>query len=434
MKTASSFFAFALLFGLSLATDDDYCPQQIDFAIGSFTSLSWLPSANGSGITFISMKKSEVKQKLVLKADTIGSNPSYCARGREDAIYCSSQLHNGSIIRIDQGGSVATVKSPLGESVHVAVLPHPGSGGGERVLAAHYGSSGVTSFLRTGDKYKSNTVTIPTSVATFKEGRQDAPHPHQILLLGNGDILVPDLGSDYVWRYGTGSDGTLYGKGGLKVKAGDGPRHMVRGKGQNVYLLNELSNTVTRIMGCGEFRECERKTIVPSTPDAGFTAGAILISDDAKYLYVSVRKPDMESGLIVGYALSASGEIGEKIGSWSSMGAHPRDFYLLDNGVSCKSFLVIANMNTNNVVFVERSKKTGELASKPYAAIRIDTPTSVLPINVIPGLRETECSAITAPPKVEGSWGELHSKLWWSQLKKFHQRRNFCHKCNYLCK
>lgn len=55
-----------------------------------------------------------------------------------------------------------------------------------------------------------------------------------------------------------------------------------------------------------------------------------------------------------------------KIAVWSSHGVHPRDFTIVEKSAECKSFLVITNMNSDYLFFVERNKKTGMLAANVY--------------------------------------------------------------------
>jgi 6-phosphogluconolactonase (cycloisomerase 2 family) len=78
--------------------------------------------------------------------------------------------------------------------------------------------------------------------------RQDAPHPHQIILDPTGKyVLVPDLGSDAVHVfYIDPTTFQLCRRDSLSAEGGSGPRHGVFGKdGSFFYLVSELANTVT---------------------------------------------------------------------------------------------------------------------------------------------------------------------------------------------
>lgn len=90
-------------------------------------------------------------------------------------------------------------------------------------------------------------------------------------------------------------------------------------------------------------------------------------------MYVSVRYVDVK-GAIVGFKLDAKGDVGRRIGVWSSEGVHPRDFYLLEG---CASVVAIVNRDSNNLVLVRRDRMTGMLGER-VAAVRVLTPTSVV--------------------------------------------------------
>lgn len=376
-------FALTLLATFTVAQP---CPTHVHFAIGSYTNMWWLPTSNGSGVTYVSLSSRSLQTTLLLPPKVIGYNPSYCVNGRDNALYCASTLMNSTIVRVAKDGSVTYGKSALEGSSHLEVLSNPGRNGGERILTAHYGTSGVTAFVRNGNLYRAHVFRVPDRFASFDNGQQKAPHPHHILPLGNGDVLVTDLGADYVWKFGVDMNSAMHSKGGLKMQLGDGPRHAARGPGGDVYVVNELSNTVARVMGCGGFRECERFNLLDGQNKtvSGISSAAIRVTKDGKFLYASVRRPDKELGGIVGFALK-NGAISSKIGVWSSHGVHPRDFNIVENGPECKSFLAITNMNSDNLVFVQRNKMTGVLYSTPYAEMTLYTPTSVLEVDVIPG-------------------------------------------------
>lgn len=92
---------------------------------------------------------------------------------------------------------------------------------------------------------------------SFAHPRQEAPHAHQIVLAPNGDVFLPDLGSNKVWRLRW--DGSEFkpvpGESLEGFVEGDGPRHMVLHPDGELYLtvalfleapLNKKVNTLTR--------------------------------------------------------------------------------------------------------------------------------------------------------------------------------------------
>lgn len=89
---------------------------------------------------------------------------------------------------------------------------------------------------------------LPRDLPARIHNRQEAPHSHQIVIHGD-EIIVPDLGSNVVWRlrYSDGQWETVRSVNGFEE--GDGPRHAVlhpNGKSQHLqldrYLLYQLDN------------------------------------------------------------------------------------------------------------------------------------------------------------------------------------------------
>lgn len=79
--------------------------------------------------------------------------------------------------------------------------------------------------------------------------RQEAPHPHQIIVDPTDSyLLIPDLGSDLVRIFTINKfDCTLINETSFTVPPGSGPRHgtfFVAGNRTYFYLVSELSSTV----------------------------------------------------------------------------------------------------------------------------------------------------------------------------------------------
>jgi 6-phosphogluconolactonase (cycloisomerase 2 family) len=67
-------------------------------------------------------------------------------------------------------------------------------------------------------------------------------HPHQVYEV-NGEVLIPDLGADQIWRL-SNSGGTWKNVGGLAQPKGSGPRHVQVVNG-TLFVLHELASTLT---------------------------------------------------------------------------------------------------------------------------------------------------------------------------------------------
>jgi 6-phosphogluconolactonase (cycloisomerase 2 family) len=80
--------------------------------------------------------------------------------------------------------------------------------------------------------------------------RQEAPHPHQVIMDPTGSfLLTPDLGADVVRIHAVDPSGTLAVTAvePLAVPPGSGPRHAafaVQGDKTYLYVVNELANTI----------------------------------------------------------------------------------------------------------------------------------------------------------------------------------------------
>jgi len=90
--------------------------------------------------------------------------------------------------------------------------------------------------------YTPAAPTEPVAHSGFNPARQEASHPHQVLVLPapHDEVLVPDLGSDKVWRLAK-SDGEWTVVGYLSFPRGSGPRHAAFVDGV-LYTVLELSN------------------------------------------------------------------------------------------------------------------------------------------------------------------------------------------------
>lgn len=377
-----------------------YCSNSVKLAIGSYTFQPWLPTGKGQGVTIVKLTSTSLsKQYLISNVTRTGQNPAYCQKSS----LCATSLY--CVNEVGEGGSVTKFSTSLTKrtkfssrpseessgSTHLSVFP---KGGSEMIVTANYGGSSVSALYYDSYKRKLRLLDVDVIPKRFAARSakpesgfhpQNDPHPHFVLSLTRRYFLVPDLGSDTIWLYKINQFGKLKRYNGIKLKFGDGPRHMVRGKGRNIYVLNELSNTVVRVNGCNRkflSKECERKILLPNgghKDDTQMSSAAIRLSADKRFLYASLR-PDNQHGRIAVFALGDDGSIGKRVGVYTTHGEHPRDFYIVDGvGTECESYVVVANMNSNKIVAIKRNKKTGELHDDhPIHRLTINTPTSVL--------------------------------------------------------
>lgn len=386
MRLVALVFTVCICF--CVVTESTSCPAKVDLAIGSYTRLWWLSSAAGEGLTFATLTESSFTVSSVIRNTTKTENPAYCDTGRVSALYCVNSGRNSNVSLINNEGVVTSLPTHADGSTHVAVLPARPDGH-ERLLIPNYGDGSVTSmmFSRAGALLSKSVYEVAPSLASFSEGQQKAPHPHHALPLSSTEALVADLGTDRVWHFNVRSNGALSVRDSVKMRLGDGPRHCVKGKNGSVYVVNEVSNTVARIAGCSSKLEiCEHMALLNGRNKtvSGISSAAIRVSADGRFLYATSRMPNMEHGKIIAFKLGDRGAIDYRIGAWTTLGVWPRDFYIIENGPRCKSYIAVANRDSDNVVLLERNRQSGRLAYTAAFELQVRTPIAVLEVPRIP--------------------------------------------------
>jgi len=186
--------------------------------------------------------------------------------------------------------------------------------------------------------------------------RQTGPHPHMVYFCpagwpgqdSHGDVLVPDLGSDLVLRYGLGDDGRLTEKRESRLEAapGAGPRHLRFHPNQrHLFVVNELDNTLVlvRFEGTGFVPIASVSTLAPGSPrDAA--AAALRVSASGRFVFVSNRGPGSDN--IVMFAFDEHREELKMVHVQPSHGEVPREFTLSPDD----RYLLVANQNTDTIV------------------------------------------------------------------------------------
>jgi 6-phosphogluconolactonase (cycloisomerase 2 family) len=207
--------------------------------------------------------------------------------------------------------------------------------------------------------------------------RQEGPHAHMAQVSPSGRyVLCADLGIDTVFVYRYDADGgRLVPHTATALPGGTGPRHLAfHGSGEYVYLLNELSYTVTVCT----FSD-EDGTLVPGgswpvraddAPD-GRTVypAAIRVSADDRFLYASNRVDDT----LVVWAIRDFGAALERVQTVSCGGSWPRDIALSRDG----SLLFVANQKSDAITVFAVDAETGRLtpAGEPFA---VAAPSSIV--------------------------------------------------------
>ena len=326
--------------------------------VGTYTRREDHVNGHGEGIYCFDVHDETLALKLQHIERGI-TNPSYLALNSDaSCLYAASEITTGHGLlyayRIENTGSLTLINHQstggaapcyvsvddthvlvanyLGGSVTLLPLEHSGGVGAQNRIYRHSGSS-------------------------VNRKRQEAPHPHAIVLDPQRRFaIVPDLGIDAVRTYQYDPDqGALSHYSSLHTLGGTGPRHLVFApSGRFAYLMNELDSTIW-VCHYADGRLVETQ-IMATLPDTftGTPSGAdIHIHPSGKFLYASLRdiqcivrmRVNPHTGLLSGRAYA------------HAMGTTPRNFCIEPGG----RYLIVANQDSDSLVVMAIDPATGLL-------------------------------------------------------------------------
>lgn len=376
-------------------SDSRGCPSKLQFVIGTFTDVPSQPSIAGDGIQFVNFDGTTLKLSSTLSKSEIGENPTYITTSRSGLFICNSISPNGTItlIRKEYHGfhnCISSITMPGQRPTHVSIVRRAQR---EFLLVANVRGGTVKTIEDTifGLSERSTFIIANELASKIRNpeltNRQRLPNPHMVLPYKEGTI-VPDLGSDYLFYLSVDEHGNLTEKQRVEFTAGDGPRHAISHSHGTIFVVNELSVTVTTLRDINDtLTIIDRRNVLNIGLLENATAAAIRLSNDQRYLYISVRPDSREvkkQGIIVAFEIGVDGMIIRKIGEWSSRGVHPRDFYIVDNvrvNGECRSYVVVANRDSDNLTFIRRWELSGILGQVEFS-LPIKAPSSVLQLGI----------------------------------------------------
>lgn len=173
---------------------------------------------------------------------------------------------------------------------------------------------------------------------------------HQVILYGKY-ILVPCLLLDKIAVFDTSANYAHVKD--IGFDRGTGPRHGIFNKQHSAfYVVSELSNEVF-IYDVDKLNFTLTKKITLPIPAGDKAASAaIRLSEDEKFIYVSVRDANL---LCVINTQNV-----ELIQSVDCGGDHPRDMAISPGGL----YVFVVNRFSNNLVVFKRDKETGKIQEK----------------------------------------------------------------------
>ena len=255
------------------------------------------------------------------------------------------------------------------------------SSSGDYVFVANYSSGHSTALAVKED----GSIGSATSVVRGEgdgpvTNRQKAPHAHMVSLdPENKFLLVPDLGSDKVLIYQFDKESGVLTpnpeQAFLKMDPGAGPRHLVfHPEGEFVYVVNELSSTVTACSydpGKGVLTKLHSVSTVAEDHVGAKYPAAIRISKDGKFVYASTRG---EHSKVSVFQVEEDGRIFRtqvvEVTHW------PREFNLDPS----ENYLMVAGEKSDEIELYKIDKVTGKL-TPTESKFAVPSPACILYID-----------------------------------------------------
>jgi 6-phosphogluconolactonase len=230
---------------------------------------------------------------------------------------------------------------------------------GRHLMVANYVGGNATIYpVSANGMLGEPTATVKHEGFSVDPARQNSPHAHAILTTpDNRFVAIADLGIDKVMMYPFDDrNGTLdvNRAWAITLSPGDGPRHLSFSKdGQTMYVLNELSSTVTAFsLKSSDFQAApiQTATLLSAEFKGVNTAAELSIDPTGKYLFASNRGEES----IVRFLIEPDGRLtfSSRI---ESGGRGPRHFEIDPTG----QWLMVANQQSNNLALISLERDGG---------------------------------------------------------------------------
>ncbi len=310
------------------------------------------------------------------------TSPGFLAKHPEgDKLYAVASVGRAGGVAAYSIGAAGSLEFltfvPTGDGGGAHIAVHPS---GKFLLTAQYGGGSVALFpLDEKGLPGPATITKHEGGSGVFENRQEAPHPHWCGFSPDGRFaLVPDLGLDGIVIYKVDADAPAITKHSFAESVpGGGPRHMrFSADGKFIYLLNELSLSVTTFAWDAAKGTTEKRSVTPALSEAvkaaeSFNSAAeILVHPSGKFVYSSNRGHDSVS---VFEANPATGVLAV-IQVQPVRGAFPRNINLSPDA----RWLLAAGADSNTVAVHAVDPETGKLTYQRGNIINVPAPICIL--------------------------------------------------------
>ncbi len=274
----------------------------------------------------------------------VGANPMFLAWRDARTLAVAHELEDGLISTWTVDGDRLT---PLGAAsgtgagaspCHVAFTPS-----GDHVVAANYGGSRLS--LHEVRPLAALVAAIDFSGTGPREGRQDAPHPHQAVVdHSRRRLLVPDLGADRLRVVPLPDRRAVLAHrdvDDVPVHPGAGPRHLVV-TGDHAIVANELDRSVSIVDLTGG-RELAWFPVDADVAPRGLGPSAIRLTRHGIVLV-----GDRDADAIAALRLDPGALTLEHVARMPTGGRHPRDLELTHD----ERFVLVADQASDSIAVV----------------------------------------------------------------------------------
>jgi 6-phosphogluconolactonase len=248
---------------------------------------------------------------------------------------------------------------------------------GKAVVVANYSTGSVASFpAREDGSLGEASSFFQHKGSSIDTARQEGPHAHSIVISPNNRFaFAADLGLDQVLGYRLDAKLAKLEPNRqpfVRTSPGAGPRHLTfHPKGQHVYLINELANSVTTFDYTSESGMLiERQTIstLPKDFEGKSYCADVKITPEGSFLYGTNRGHDS----IAAYRIGDDGRLA-LLGIEPSLGKGPQNLAITPGG----ELLLCANMPGDNIVVFRIDPQTGSL-SRVSQPVSIPSPSCIM--------------------------------------------------------
>ncbi len=343
---------------LTIAQHNKPIPSTFDLLIGTYTK------GKSKGIYVYRFYAATGKMAYLNEIDGV-DNPSYLTVSGDNK-------HVYAVNENDKNGEVSAFGFDAKQGKLTFINKQPSGGDGpcyiaedksqKNVFIANYGSGslGVLPVKSDGSLGAPSQVLQDEGHGADKD-RQEGPHVHMAILSPDEKCLIyTDLGTDKlnIYRYKASHQQPLTPANPefLKIKDGEGPRHLVFSNDKkHVYLITEMGSDVTTFdYNNGKLTKKQTITLLRDGFKGKTAGAAIHISPDGRFLYASNRLETNEISVF-----SINQETGELalIQRETSYGVNPRDFAIDPLG----NFLLVANQSSDSIFIYKIDKATGKI-------------------------------------------------------------------------